>query len=232
MGIHSTFLVHWTGKDFDPNAANIREQYVERLKNCCQLGLYMNIGRETINGSNSKEVMAFIARVCFTEIRLSQAQTHANLYGKLGIGFDRNFVLERMGGPAFYVQNSANGVIIEHFDYLHGFLANNHHNDMLARLQVIMGYLKNMSTPGDTDLVCYEEMEWRVVHLKCLEMRYVVPEKGIANIYRLKFDPEDVKLIVFPDKETKLLALGDADILNFFKMSHPIMTTISDCMNF
>jgi len=232
MGIHSTFIVHWTGKDIDHNAIDIRQQYVARLINDCKFGLYMKKGRETITGSNSKAIWADISRVCFSEIRLSQAQRHANIYGKMGIGFHRSFVLERMGSPVFYVQNGSNGVIIEHFDYLHGFLAKNNHHDMLSRLQVIMGYLKNMSNPGDNDLIYYEEMEWRVVHLGCLEGKHIIPEDITASIYRLNFQPEDVKLIVFPDKETKQLALSNNFILDYFKYHQPIMTTVSDCADF
>ena len=231
MGIHSTFLVHWTGRDFDLNAIDIRDQYVKRLKNYCEFGLYMMKGRETITGSNSTAVCADISRVCFSEIRLSQAHNHAKLYGQMGIGVHRNFVLERMGSPVFYVQNGAKGVIIEHFDYLHGFLANNKYQDMLSRLQIIMGYLKNMSNPGDNDLIYYEEMEWRVVHLQCLEGEYITPEDREAGIYRLEIQPEDVKLIVFPDKETKQLALSDKFILDYFQHSQPMMTTVSECVN-
>ncbi len=232
MGIHSTFLVHWTGRDFDPDAIDIRHQYVERLKDDCEFGLYMQKGRETITGSNSTAVYADISRVCFSEIRLSQAQDHAKLYGKMGIGVHRSFVLERMGSPVFYVQNGPNGVITEHFDLLHGFLAKNNNPHMLSRLQVIMGYLKDMSNLGDDNLIYYEEMEWRVVHLECLEEKYITPVDSKAGIYRLRIQAEDVKLIVFPDKETKQLALNDEFLLNYFQHRQPMMTTVSECVNF
>lgn len=192
----------------------------------------MKVGTEVITGSNSKAVSAAIARVCFSEIRLSQAKSHATNYGKLGIGVHRDFILERMGCPVFYVQNGSNGIIIEHFDILHGFLSNNHHSEMLSRLQVIMGYLKNMSNPGDNNLIYYEEMEWRVVHLGCLQGKYIFPENVALNIYRLKLVPEDIRLIVFPDETTKQLALNDPFIQDFFKDHQPMITTIADCENF
>jgi hypothetical protein len=41
--------------------------------------------------------------ICFTEIRLSQAQTHAKQYGKLGIGFERDFIMDKGGRPVIYI---------------------------------------------------------------------------------------------------------------------------------
>jgi hypothetical protein len=231
MKIHSAFLVHWTGKDFKTTDANIRLHYLERLKDYYSSGLFMKMGNEIIMGSNGKAIDSYISRICFSEIRLSQAQNHADLYGKLGIGFHRDFVIERMGGPVFYIQNGVKGVIIEHFDILHGFLANNHHKDMLSRLQVIMGYLKNMSDPGKIDLNYYEEMEWRVVHLQCLEGKYIDPIDIKMGTFRLKFNPDDVKLIVFPDLETKKMALNDSFLTECFNRFLPMMTTISECIN-
>ncbi len=49
--IHSKFLIHWTGKDFDSgnNINNdIRKEYVKRLKNICEQGFRMNPGTEKI----------------------------------------------------------------------------------------------------------------------------------------------------------------------------------------
>ena len=229
MGIHSKFIVHWTGKGFRSNATN---QFVERLKNFCEFGLYMKPGVESIIGSNTTTVTASVSRVCFTEIRLSQAQEHSKRYGKMGIGLSRDFVLERMGGPVFYVQNGSNGVTIEHFAYVHKFFRDANNQIMIDRMNTIMGYLKNMSDPGDNNLPYYEEMEWRVIHIKCLEGKYIFPENPSAGIYRLRFKPEDVELIVFPNKKTKQKALNDSFILSFFKYHQPRLATVGDCINF
>ena len=40
---------------------------------------------------------------CFTEIRLSASDVHAQQYGRLGFGFSRRFVIERYGGPVHYI---------------------------------------------------------------------------------------------------------------------------------
>lgn len=89
-----------------------------------------------------------------------------------------------------------------------------------------------MSDLKKNNLRYIEEMEWRVIHIKCLENKYIKPENPNAGIYRLIFKPEDVKLIVFPDKETKHLALNDNFVLDFFKIHKPIIVTLNDCDNF
>jgi hypothetical protein len=230
MGIHSKFLVHWTGKDF---TLEEKTKILERLKDNCKCGLYMNMGKEFIHGSNITTVTASASRVCFTEIRLSQAQKHSDLYGKLGIGFKREFVLERMGGPVFYVQNGSNSAVVEHFAHIHKYFRDNNVQIMIDRMNTILGFLKNLSDFGESELMYYEEMEWRIIQLKYLEDKnYITPQDSTKGIYRVNFKPEDVELIVFPDKETKQQALGDTFFKNFFKNHQPVFTTIEDCSNF
>ena len=108
--IHSKFLIHWTGRDINHDD---RKKYVDKLKSVLQKGLCMNSGKETIYGKDSKRITAKIARVCFTEIKLTQIEEHAKQYGRLGIGFNRDFVLEREGNPVFYVQNGEKSHIIQ-----------------------------------------------------------------------------------------------------------------------
>jgi hypothetical protein len=83
MGIHSKILVHWTGKDIAKEICSEdgkSQMYFERLKNSLEKGLYMKRTSEAvIRGKTIK----YIIRLCFTEIRLSQTETHARRYGKL-----------------------------------------------------------------------------------------------------------------------------------------------------
>ena len=106
MGIHSKILVHWTGKDIENSpGANKSQQYVERLKDDCENGLFAKRTSENlIRGKKIKNLL----RICFTEIRLSQAQIHAERYGKLGIGFARDFILNKGGRPVIYIPHTAN----------------------------------------------------------------------------------------------------------------------------
>ena len=183
MSIHSKFVIHWTGRDFhrrnSPITKSIREQYVERLRDDFLKGLFMRPGQEAIHGRLGTSIEATISRICFSEVRLSQAEDHARLYGMLGIGFHRDFVLERMGNPVLYVQNGDNGVLIECMDTVHKLLSNkskenqasnkSKESQALGSWGIVLGYLKNMSHQNDPNLEFYEEMEWRIVHLTHLE---------------------------------------------------------------
>lgn len=235
MTLHSKFLVHWTGHNFHKKCApitrDIRDRYVERLRDYCLHGLFMKPGTETIDGSNNSRITARISRVCFSEIRLSQAEDHARDYGMLGIGFHRDFVIERESNPVLYVQNGEKGAVIENLAKVHGFV-DTRDKAMLRNLEVALGYLKNMSNQNDTAFKFYEEMEWRVVHLDWLMGKYITAQDAPQDFYRLKINPHDVTILVFPDHETKKLAISDPDICGFFADDFPMITIVSDCGNF
>ena len=66
MGIHSKFLVHWTGaKDIEKGPdADKSQRYVERLKDDLQKGLFT---RRTDEDVIRKMRIKRIIRICFTE---------------------------------------------------------------------------------------------------------------------------------------------------------------------
>ena len=237
MPIHSKFVVHWTGHDFHPQTSqisrSIREQYVERLRDDCLNGLFMKPGEETIHGRLTTSIKATISRICFSEVRLSQAEDHARQYGRLGIGFHRDFILERMGNPVLYVQNGDNGVLIEILHKVNQFLSTKEADKLTHdSFKIVLGYLKNMSYQNDQKLDFYEEMEWRIVHLTHLMGNYIKDEDPSQYFYRLTAKPEDIKIIVFPDNDTMKMAVMDSDISGFFNQNFPMMTTLADCNNF
>src|SRR6266542_6844878 len=53
-------------------------------------------------GLVNKFKMKRLIRICLTEIRLSQAKDHSDRYGKLGIGFTREFIANKGGRPVMY----------------------------------------------------------------------------------------------------------------------------------
>lgn len=239
MSIHSKFLVHWTGRDFHSrNSAltrDIREQYVGRLLDDCLRGLFMKPGSEVIYGVGKTQITAKISRICFSEVRLSQAESHAKRYGMLGIGVHSDFVVKRQGNPVFYVQNGDEGLVIENLDHIAKYLkANLKEKDkfLLSEFAVALGFLKGMSEPNNSKFEYYEEMEWRIVHTKRLERQYCIAQDKSKYIYRLTISPKDVKILVFPDYETKQMATEDDRIKDFFKNGFPMMTTVEDCKSF
>ncbi len=248
--IHSKFLVHWTGKNINPDNRemndSLRKEYIDLLKDDLYKGLCMNPGKETIYGKDNKPITAEIARVCFTEIKLTQTEEHAKQYGRLGIGFNRDFVLEREGNPVFYVQNGEKGHIIENFHVLRNWMGQLPFDTVVSEIKVseiinvlamISGYLKNMSCRDENELKYYDEMEWRIVHITRLEG----PDNYIQDIgetkegkkkYRLKVSPKDVRLIVFPDSGTLRLAMKDEKISEYFNSYMPTLIALDDCKNF
>jgi hypothetical protein len=227
--LHTEFLVHWTGRDFhiaiNDLDSSIRKHYVERLVDVISNGFYMKLGSERIYGSNNTFIQATVARTCFTEIKLTQAHSHAFRYGHLGIGVHRDFVLKREGNPVFYVQNGDYSAVVENLCKLRDHIS----TDALKELEVALAYLKSMSEQNSPDLQYYDELEWRIVHLDRLEKYFTVTDRD-KHIFRIKVDPSDIKLVVFPDDSTKLLALSDPRLATLVKAA-PMFVTLDDCGN-
>ena len=228
MGIHSKILVHWTGKDIEINPKTKKSQsYFERLKDNLQKGLYT---KRTTEASIRKWKIKNLVRICFTEIRLSQAQKHAKRYGKLGLGFTRDFIMNKGGRPVIYIpfKTRADGRLLE--NSIRTVYEKSVDNDEIRRSSKwIMAHVKRMSDGKRENY--YEEMEWRLVHDESPNNKHFT--KGNGNgVYRLKFSTHDIKVIIFPDEDTKKLALKDKVINEYFSEHMPIMVKLEDCDNF
>ncbi|MBW2739517.1 MAG: hypothetical protein JRE64_11865 [Deltaproteobacteria bacterium] len=236
--LHTKFLVHWTGKDFHKPLTNplddrIRKHYVDRLADVLRNGFLMqkNIEEtERIYDSDGEWIQTAVSRTCFTEIKLSMAKTHAQQYGHLGIGVTRKFVIERFGNPVFYVSNGDHANIIACARKVTNFLEKAD-SEILAEFQIILAYLKKMGEQNSDDLNYYDELEWRITHLTRLEEAGLVTvQDQNEHIYRIKIEKADVKVLVFPDDQTKALSLGNTDITSLIQK--PICVTMDDCENF
>lgn len=235
--IHSKFLVHWTGKDFHQLESvlddNIRKQYIDRLIDILANGLYMNKNEEEterIYDSEGGWIQNAVARTCFTEIKLSQAEKHAKSFGQLGIGVNREFVISRYGNPVFYVTNGNYSNICSCARKVLDYLTSND-KKILAEFSILLAYMKKMGEKDSNNLQYYDESEWRITHLTKLESADALIHIDTQNyIYRIKMSKNDVKVIVFPDEKTKTLALNNQDIID--KIDNPICVTIHDCINF
>lgn len=227
MGIHSKILVHWTGKDIEncPEPDKKSQLNVERLKDDLEKGLYTKRTSEDVirHWKINK-----IVRLCFTEIRLSQAEKHAERYGKLGIGFTRDFIMNKGGRPVIYIPHKADDRLLE--DSIKNVYEKSNDNEEIHKSSKwIMAHIKRMSDGNSEDY--YEEMEWRLVYDESPNNKHFTKGKG-NNIYRLKFTAKDIKVIIFPDENTKKLSLKDEAIRKYFSEHMPIMATLMDCRNF
>jgi hypothetical protein len=62
--------------------------------------------------------------------------------------------------------------------------------------------------------------------------KYIEVEDASQHFYRLKLEPDDIRIIVFPDHGTKQKAVTNPDIEKFFAHGFPMMTTLEDCNSF
>jgi len=230
MGIHSRILLHWTGNgkdDIESKPEKDRpELYLERLRDYYENGLFAKMANE--DAIRKMKVVRLI-RLCFTEIRLSQARTHAGRYGRLAIGFTRDFIMSKGGRPVVYIpfEAEADGRLLE--DSIR-HVYDNSQGAVRKSAMWIMAYVKRMSNGKTEDY--YEEMEWRLVYDESPVNRHFSKDDSAEDVRRLKFQASDVKVIVFPDEHTKRMALGDETMRKHFSGYMPLMTTLDDCSNF
>ena len=108
---HSDFLIHWTGRDIAKKhgikrlnekcyAPSIVNDYLDRLLNILKYGLWLTKrkgGEEYIKLNKRPIKKPTVARVCFTELKLSDSLLHARNFGSLGIGVKRYYLFNRLG---------------------------------------------------------------------------------------------------------------------------------------
>lgn len=229
MDIHSKFLVHWTGNgkdDIESRAKNDRpQQYLDRLIDDCRNGLYTKrLDEDIIRHMKIKRIV----RLCFTEIRLSQAEKHAGQYGKLGIGFTRDFIMNKGGRPVIYIPYKSDSCLLE--ESIKNVHEKSEGNEEIHKSSKwIMAHVKRMSNDKNGDF--FEEMEWRLVYDESPNNNHFTKDDG-NDVYRFKFTAHDIKIIIFPDEDTKNLSLKDEAIIKYFSECMPIMATLEDCSNF
>lgn len=229
MGIHSQFLVHWTGKCIEERPeAERSELYVKLLKDDLKEGLFTKTTDEdSIRGITIKRLV----RLCFTEIRLSQALTHAKRYGRLGIGFTRGFIMDKGGRPVIYVPYDAkvDGCLLEKsIENVYKQSEGTHETD--RSVTWILAHVKRMSNGKDEGCInyedYYEEMEWRLVYdERSTHFRHDESKDG----YRLPFEAKDVRVIIFPDENARRQSLSDKVFKDYFAEHLPIMATVEEC---
>jgi hypothetical protein len=243
--MRSSLLVHWTGKDICCDRKNLsdsqRKAYVDRLRSILQDGFWMTRPTERLVGSASNlgdcSLCDYVIDLaCFTEVRLSQAESHSQQYGLLGVGVERKFVLDRRGGPVHYVRNADCESVVGNSLAVFSHLQRNGPEGLSELVRRNIGFLKPMSNPGQDDYAYLDEHEWRITHTHDAQGHGLIVPTGLEKpIYRLPLQPGDVRLIVFPDAATRYLANDDEQILDFFrvvKRKMPIFLTVEECRDF
>ena len=227
MRIHSSYLVHWTGRDIEPEPESAERQklYLKRLIDYYTNGLFARRTEEdVVRGLKIKDVV----RLCFTEIKLSQVKEHSDRYGRLGIGFDRNYLMDKGCRPVIYIPfDSKVGSRLLEDSISRVYQGSEANTEVHKAAEWIMAHVKRMSK-GSEDY--YEEMEWRLVHDETSSSHFT--KSAVAGVYRLVFTPMDARLVIFPDEATKRLSLQSGEMELYFRQHLPVLATLQDCSNF
>ena len=139
---------------------------MERVRNTLKFGMWMvdekpleKGARQELSTSRSKHdgrgydnKEVYVARTCFTELKLSEARKHAYEYGRLGFGIKRTYLFRRAGLPMIYFNNKV------------GFTGHpNWISDAILKSDFAPAYLKHMSEKEDLNYKYYSESEWRII---------------------------------------------------------------------
>ncbi len=187
--VHSDFLIHWTGKDIETRkwwlapkkrrGTNPAEDdaYIARLRDVLRFGLWMTSeGEDDLVRIGGKQIKIPRApRCCFTELKLSESVRHAIQYGRLGIGFKRPFLFQRLGRPVAYY-----GFSDQTRDPLLEACAAD------IKDQTLLNFFKPMNSDS-SNLVydLYGESEWRIVAFEQLlrsNSELIIDPRNPANV--------------------------------------------------
>jgi len=199
--VHSDFLIYWTGNSFDKEdwtekyssktTENTTKLYLERLTGILKYGLWMckSKDNEEININGKLYSKPSVARICFTELRLSEVRKHAAKFGRLGIGFKRYFVFNRMGSPLMYVQANTNNLFFPPF------------TDLFSKDKEVLSFFKHMCpkgmTPKKYDL--FDESEWRIIYSKSIKKK--LENSDMDSTKKQKILNSFIKINEIKDKE-------------------------------
>jgi hypothetical protein len=150
-----------------------------------------------------------VARLCFTELKISDSLLHANKFGPLGIGFKRFFVINRMGSPVYYVPDTGGTGIHPFFPPFSDFYNPKDPHEFFS-------FFKNMSQArnpqGYIEYDLYEESEWRIIYsgkikdkIRASKQKYFIdPKDPNAGKYH-----EFYKAITTPEKPDYLVPVDE-----------------------
>lgn len=238
--MRSDFLIHWTGKDIALDRSTLRDtdraDYIGRLASILANGFWMTIFDERIQGSKGAWIKYETPMTCFTEVRLSQTVFHAKRYGLMGIGVSRQFVLDRRGGPVHYVRNHDDECVVGNVQEILRVLKGLGEPELVEYFGVNTSFIKSMSDANTDNFMYLDEQEWRIVHTHSQEKaRNIVATDDSQPPYRIPVRFGDVRIVVFPDNQTRTKARSDPTLNAWFQdpsTSNVILLTIEECGHF
>jgi len=244
---HSDYLIHWTGRDIDNEKdpdwyrnhssttdSEVTRLYIDRLKGILKYGLWMTDDDETITMSGRSYSRPAHCRTCFSELKLSTVRGHARRYGRLGIGFKRFFLFDRLGCPMVYYHSGSSNW----FTPALWTGSPNSYSEYFAC------FLKPMTevTPDTTMRYSfYDESEWRIIYsdeiakrLDRVVLKKFVPEHNFnSELCRLvEHSLRQAKavipvrdpwfaMIIYPSLATKVAAERDNEIRGLINRLKP-----------
>jgi hypothetical protein len=150
--------MHWTEPKHEKNESITVDKYVAHIKSIYSKGLEFSLPQKEDEVHGALGALSKIPRIpmiCYTELRLSDVGKHTERYGKMGIGFRRDWLMhDRGANPVFYVQNSGQGVVSTN---LASIISELHKID---GLEMFLSFVKPMSKYPEPSLIYYDEMEW------------------------------------------------------------------------
>ena len=226
--IHSSFLIHWTGKDIDDlydkkwyesdksktnKNCDVGSLYIKRLHDILKYGLWMTEENEL---RFSEIVIPTIPKTCFTELKISESRKHAKQYGRLGIGVKRRFVFDRLGRPLIYFHEKR----LSTDKFL--TTCSKELND-----KKLLNFFKPMNSSEILNFDLYGESEWRILFFKeLLSKKLIIDPRNQENTEEYSYfcslplsDQDKLKyliplcgwfvMIIYPSLEVKNSAQQD-----------------------
>lgn len=248
---HSNLIIHWTGIDIDDPCwcshhdsntnDSVTEKYLDRLKSILKYGLWMTKNEEDqhVIINNQKIERPWFAMTCFTELKLSEVRNHAAKYGRLGIGFKRRFLFDRLGSPMMYYhqENEPNWFFLPHTI-----------NNKFKKDDFFLCFLKPMKKENSKEFEYFDESEWRIIYSDMIDKYLKDNNKGnIAKNFKNLTDIEDREfsnylkkckkrpeylipikdsgqwfaIIIYPSINAKVASERDAEIRNLIREIKP-----------
>ncbi len=103
--LHRTQLYHWMGRSIDTSKLSKSEKaakYCEYLRDALTKGLRLKPPEKDDHYGSGNEFKVRRPICCFTETSVMDIADHTREYGSLGLGFPKNFVLNKQGMPVHY----------------------------------------------------------------------------------------------------------------------------------